>query len=280
MDKMVCKIFLSILLVGSNGLLYAQEPAKVHPYLTEKSFIDIGVFFPDRRLKLSADGSISGIQPFVDFNKDLRLKASDETFAVDLGWRFANNWLLFGQYFESNGHSRWTLEEDIEWKDVVFQADSNVAAGTGFSLTRVFLGRELDKSDRHEFGLGAGFHWIDIDAFIEGTVIIVGGGETTARREVVDTEGPLPNIGAWYKYSITPRWAVRGRLDWLNADVGRYDGSLTNFSIGLNYQVVEHVGIGLNYNNFELDVKIDKTDWRGRIFTSYEGLYAYLSIYW
>jgi hypothetical protein len=136
------------------------------------------------------------------------------------------------------------------------------------------------KSDAQEFGLGAGFHWIDIDAFIEGTVIIVGGGGTTARREVVDTEGPLPNIGVWYKYSITPRWAVRGRLDWLNVDVGRYDGSLTNFSIGLNYQVVEHVGIGLNYNNFELDVKIDKTDWRGRISTSYEGLYAYLSIYW
>jgi len=96
----------------------------------------------------------------------------------------------------------------------------------------------------------------------------------------VDTEAPLPNIGAWYKYSISPRWAVRGRLDWLNADVGKYDGSMTNFSIGLNYQVIEHVGIGLNYNNFELDVKIDKTDWRGRIFTSYEGLNAYLSIYW
>jgi len=117
---MACKILLSILLVGSIGLLYGQEPAKVHPYLTERSFIDIGVFFPDRRLKLSADGSISGIQPFVDFNKDLRLKASDETFAVDFGWRFTNNWLLFGQYFESNGHSLWTLEEDIEWKDVVF----------------------------------------------------------------------------------------------------------------------------------------------------------------
>jgi len=68
------------------------------------------------------------------------MKASDETFAVDLGWHFANNWLLFGQYFESNDHSRWTLEEDIEWKDVVFQADSDVAAGVGFSLTRVFLG--------------------------------------------------------------------------------------------------------------------------------------------
>lgn len=59
-----------------NSLLYYydKEPAKVHPYLTERTFIDIGVFFPDRRLKLSADGSISGIQPFVDFNKDLRLK--------------------------------------------------------------------------------------------------------------------------------------------------------------------------------------------------------------
>jgi hypothetical protein len=144
MDKMACKIFLGILLVGSNGLLYAQEPAKVHPYLTERAFIDVGVFFPDRRIKMSASGSISGVHPLVDFNEEFRLKDSDDTFAIDLGWRFANNWSLSGQYFKSSGRSRWTLDEDIEWKDVVFQADSNVVAGADFALTRVFLGRALD----------------------------------------------------------------------------------------------------------------------------------------
>lgn len=272
-------LFIGLLLVGSPKLLHAQGSVDVHPYLSDEFFFDVGVFFPDRRLKLSANGSISGIHPVVDFNQEFGLKESDEIFSVNFGWRFAKNWVLSGQYFESNGNSRWTLDEDIEWKDVVFQAGSGVAAGANFSLTRVFFGRVLDTSDPHEFGLGGGFHWLDIGVFIEGTIII-GGGGTMARTESVHTDGPLPNIGAWYKYSISPRWALTGRVDWLSADVGRYDGEMINFSFGVNYQIAEHFGIGLNYNDFELDVKIDKTDWRGRIFTSYEGLYAYMSVYW
>ncbi len=272
-------ILFSFLLTSSMDLAHAQESVEVHPYLGEKFFADLGVFFPDRRLKLSAQGSTDNINELVDFNAEFGLNESDETFALDLGWRFAEKWMLLGQYFESSGSSRSVLDEDIEWKDVVFQEGSDAVAGFDFSVTRIFLGRALDTSDPHEFGLGAGFHWLEIGSFIEGT-IIVGGGGTTLRREAVHVDGPLPNIGAWYKYSITPRWALRGRFDWLSAEVGRYDGRLINFSIGVNYQIAEHFGLGLNYNDFELDVMIDQSDWRGRIFTAYQGLYLYMSAYW
>ena len=270
---------LCLLLFSGANLAYAQEAADVHPYLTEKFFVDVGIFFPDRKVKLSANSTNDGPNPEVDFNEEFRIKNSDETFAAELGWRFAKNWMLLGQYFESNARSRWTLDEDIEWKDVVFQAGSTVGAGSDFSLTRVFLGRTLNGSDVHEFGLGAGFHWLDMGSFIEGTAII-NDGTTIFRREAVHIHGPLPNVGAWYKYSISPRLALRTRLDWLSANVGRYDGEMINFSLGLNYQVVEHFGVGLNYNDFELDVKVDKTDWRGRVDMSYEGLYVYISAYW
>jgi hypothetical protein len=272
-------ILLSSLLISSPGLALAQEPANVHPYLTEKFFTDLGVFFPDRRIKMSAQGSTSEINELVDFNEEFGLNESDETFAVDLGWRFAEKWVLLGQYFDSSGSSRWTLDKDIEWQDVVFQEGSNAVAGFDFSVTRVFLGRELDTSVRHEIGLGVGFHWLKIGAFIDGT-IIVGGGGTVSHRESENSEQPLPNIGAWYKYSITPQWVVRGRIDWLDADVGRYDGEMINFSFGINYQIAKHFGLGLNYNDFELDIIVDQTDWRGRIFTAYQGLYLYMSAYW
>ena len=89
----------------------------------------------------------------------------------------------------------------------------------------------------------------------------------------------MPNIGFWYDYSISPRWAFRSRFDLLGADVGNYDGVLINLAVGVNYQAFEHVGVGLNYNFFELDVNIDKSKWRGNIETIYEGVYVYASIY-
>jgi hypothetical protein len=90
----------------------------------------------------------------------------------------------------------------------------------------------------------------------------------------------LPNIGAWYKYSISPRWALRTRFDLLSADVGDYDGLLLNVALGVNFQAFEHFGIGVNYNYFELDVSIDKSGWRGNIETTYEGFYVYASFYY
>jgi hypothetical protein len=258
---------------------HAQEAADVHPYFTEKFFVDVGLFFPDRKIKLSANSTFNGPNLGVDFNDELRIRNSDETFAADFGWRFAENWVLLGQFFESNARSRWTLVEDIEWKDVVFQAGINVGGGSDFSVTRVFLGRTLNGSDVHEFGLGAGFHWLDMGSFIEGNAFI-NDQSIEFRRSAVHIHAPLPNIGAWYKYSISPRLALRTRLDWLSANVGSYDGEMINFSLGLNYQIVEHFGVGLNYNDFELNVEVDKTDWRGRVDMAYEGLYVYLSAYW
>ena len=51
---------------------------------------------------------------------------------------------------------------------------------------------------------------------------------------------------AWYKYSISPRWALQARLDLLSAEVGDYDGVMLNSAFGLNFQAFEHVGLGLN----------------------------------
>jgi len=56
--------------MSSMGLVHAQEPADVHPYLTEKFFVDLGVFFPDRRVKLSAQGSTGDLNQLVDFNSE------------------------------------------------------------------------------------------------------------------------------------------------------------------------------------------------------------------
>jgi hypothetical protein len=50
-------------------------------------------------------------------------------------------------------------------------------------------------------------------------------------------------------------------------------------AVGVNYQVFEHVGVGLNYNYFELDVSVDKSKWRGNVEIIYKGVYVYASLY-
>jgi hypothetical protein len=266
------------LCLGAPQLTAAEEIDDVHPYLKNGFSLDLGVFYPDRQLDLRVNGSLDGINKEIDFDESLRLKKADETFSAQLSWRFRDRWSVIGQYFKSSDSHRVALEEDIQWGDVVFGAGSFAAIGSDFSLTRIFFGWQLDTSERHEIGIGGGIHWLHLGAFVEGEIRI--NGIPASAKRAVSVEAPLPNIGVWYDYSISPRWAFRSRFDLLSADVGNYDGVMVNVAIGLNYQAFEHVGFGLNYNYFELDVGVDKSNWRGNIETTYDGVYVYASIYY
>lgn len=249
----------------------------MHPYLENGFSLDLGVFFPDRELDLRVNGALDGINDEIDFDERLRLKKADDTFSAQLSWRFRGNWSVIGQHFSSSSGRAAVLEEDIEWGDVVFGAGSFAAIGEDFSLTRVLIGRHFDTDKGHEFGIGAGIHWLHIGAFIEGQILI--NGTPSSARRAVSEEAPLPNVGVWYDYSISPRWAFRSRFDLLSADVGDYDGVLVNGAVGVNFQAFEHIGVGLNYNYFELDIGIDKSNWRGNIEAVYDGVYLYASFY-
>lgn len=272
-------LVVSLLLIASLQQGHAANTSGVHPYLSNKFFVDVGIFWPSRRFSLSVNGSAGEVNDPIEFEEDVRLKNADDVFCAEFGWRFGEKWRLVGQYFASSGNETWLLEDDIEWEDVVFQAGTNAAGGTEFMMLRTFFARDFNVGDRHEFGLGAGLHWLDIRSYIEGTILIENGG-TAYSRESVRVSAPLPNIGTWYNYSISDRWAFTSRFDFFSADIGKYDGTLTNFSIGINFQIARNFGLGLNYNDFDLDAGIDEDSWRGRVKTRYEGLYANLSLFW
>ena len=270
---------LCLLLVSGTSPLHAQEQADVHPNLTSKFFLDLGIFFPDRETRVGVNGTIGGDNPIYEFDRVTGIEKDDETFALDFGWRFGKKWSLQTQYFKSTGTIGGVLTEDLLWRNVVFPAGSNVVVGQDISVIRVFFGYQFDTSPRHEFGLGLGLHQIKFGAFIQGE-ILVAGNPNAVRTESVGHEQPLPNIGIWYKYSLSPDWVFRSRFDWLDASIDEYDGSLINASLGINYALSERFGIGLNYNIVELDAAINKPIWQGSFLTRLDGAFIYVSAYW
>ncbi len=93
------RILFCVLLVAGTNLVHAQEPGNVHPILTEKFVLDLGVFFPDRSFNINVDGGVAGANPNIRFEDEFGLNPSDEVFAIDFGWRFGKKWSLLTQYF-------------------------------------------------------------------------------------------------------------------------------------------------------------------------------------
>ena len=105
--------------------------------------------------------------------------------------------------------------------------------------------------------------------------------ETTEfQRGDASKSQPLPNVGAWYNYSPARKWLLHGRVDWISASIGDYDGTLWNTSVGVNYQAFRHVGFDLIYQYFNLNLSVDTTDWRGEVDLRYSGPILGMTVNW
>ncbi len=273
-------VWMTVILMLVASPSHAQETSDIHPWLSAKYSVDVGLYMPEREIALRVDGPLGTIQGNdIDFEESFGLSKRDDLFAMNFAWRFGEKWELGAQYFKSDGERSAVLDEDVEWRDLVFGAGTGVTAGIDFTLVRAFFGRNFDSAEHHDFGVGLGLHYLEIEAFIEGQATI-NGQPAGFRRDSVSGKAPLPNIGAWYVRSLSDRWAVKLRADWFGASYDDYDGELINLSAGINYKVFEHVGLGVSYNYFKLDVGVDKQNWRGEVKTVYDGVFVNASAYW
>jgi hypothetical protein len=222
--------------------------------------------------KLSAEDFQDGSFTDIDFGDELGVSKHSTFFNGQLRWKFGKSekWSIWGQYFSNNAKGSKTLTEDIDWDGVIFEEGSYAEAGIKLSVARLFLGYSLFKNDRNDFGIGAGAHNLDLSAYIEGEVS-TSEGSTGIRRAEVGANQILPNVGTWYNFSPARRWLLHARLDWIGASIGDYDGDMWNAIAGVNFQAFRHVGFDLYWQYFNLNVNVDKNDWRGGVDLRYSG---------
>ncbi len=255
-----------------SGALLAQD-FEYHPALSDNFTLMLGAFDSDNSFKISANGSINdGIESQIDFIDKLGVDGRSTLFNGQLRWKFGRDrkWSLWGQYFENSASGKAVLTEDIDWQDVVFREGSFVGAGVKMAVTRLFLGRSFIKNKQHDFGAGIGIHNLDLNVFVEGDIAVNDQSAEFFRGDANKSQ-PLPNVGVWYNYSPFRKWLIHTRVDWISANIGDYNGTLWNTSLGVNFQAFRHVGFDLSYQYFNLNLSVEKTDWRGEVDLTYSG---------
>ena len=268
-------VTLALALITSSAV--AQTAEEYHPFLTDKFNIQLGIFWPDKDYTVQVDGSKP--EDEIDFDEELGLSDFEATGSLNFRWRFGEKWSFWGQYWSTSETAKGVLEEDLEWEDIIFKEGTFAKVGLGTKIARVFFGRTFSTGPQHEFGIGAGLHWMELDTSIQGEIII--NDDTTGfHKASVTAEIPLPNVGVWYMYSWSPKWIFQTRVDWLSASIGDYSGSLWNAQAGIHWQTFENIGVGLYYNNFKVDVDVDKSDWHGAVEATQRGPYLALTATW
>lgn len=275
----ITTILASLALLLCAGATRAQETRNVHPLLTTEWWVDVGAYYPERKFTLSADGAITGGNEDYEFDQQLGVRDRDPLFEAQIGWQFGEKWGVAAQFFETSRRASATLEEDIEWEDVVYEVGADISAGTDLSVTRIVFSRKFIDNGPHDLRLAAGLHLLDLGAFIAGQARIEDM-STEYRRSSNSVSAPLPNIGAWYRYSPSNKWLFSVRADWLEATVDDTSGSITNLAAGFNYSLFDNFGVGLGYQRFGIDIEIKEKNWRGTADVTFSGPYLFLTGYW
>lgn len=277
--KTKASLILALLALTASPSAVLAQNQQGHPLLNSDFTISGGVFFPRKEFKLGVNGNDLRPDDPIDWSDSIGYKEDESTFAVDLKWRFGEKWSVSGQYWQTSDSSTATLEEDVHWEDVVFEQGTFVEGGVGLKVARLFFGRTFSTSENHEFGLGAGLHWLELKAHLGGQVLS-NIGDTEYYRGSVSADAPLPNVGGWYTYAFSPKWAVYTRLDWLSASIGDYSGSLWNLGAGVNWAFSDHFGATVAYNYFALDIDVKKSGWKGSADLAQHGPFLALTANW
>ena len=243
---------------GVAGAQESGSSAKFHAFLSDNINIGLGVYRPSKKRRLGADPTDGGSP-----GESLDASDSQSTGLLNFRWRFTKNWSFQGTYWNTDSESEQFLTETFEFQGQEFLAGSSVRSGIDTSITRLFWGRSFFRKPSTDWGVGLGLHVLDIDAFVEGQILANPGPGFEFRREGASASVPLPNLGIWYMHSWSPKWVVTARLDWLDLTIEEFSGSMYDLSVGVNYQMSDHFGIGLAINAFRLDVEVEGTDWRG-----------------
>lgn len=261
-----------VILITVFSMQYSMAQEKNHPWLTDKLIVGGGVYFPVKTVKIKVNGSVA--TPLednnFDFGESFGFDDSQATLSLNAEWRFSKNWKISSQYFSIDNAKKAELKEDIEWEDYIFKKGSFVRGGFSIDMYRIFFGRNISTGQKHELGAGLGVHLMDVGAFIDGKAYI-NDQEVGDKLVKADVIAPLPNVGAWYYYAPFKNLIFTAKLDWFGISIDEFSGSLWNISPGVNYQLFNRLGIGLNYRFFEVSARVDKEDWDGRFGMSFSG---------
>ena len=253
---------------------FAQEDVKKHPLLSDKFTFSGGLFLPSKEVNLSVNGA--SIENNIDLGEQFDITHYQSTYNLGFDWRFSKKWKLSADYFNMNNVSVAELDEPLQWEDYIF--DGELKLGVKVGVLRSMVSRILSQGNKHELGVGIGFHIMPISIFVEGQAYLEGPDGDFPKdfeRQSLSVTAPLPDIGIYYNWAPTPKWFFLADVDFLYIAIGDYKGWLWDLNAGVKYQIVDFFGVGINYKYYSVDFEVDKGteigDWHGSLSVSYSG---------
>ena len=208
-----------------------------------------------------------GLGSTIDFNRTLGGATDYSGFRIDAAYRFNDRHSLGVSYYRVLRDGNRTISTDLNVRDTTFAAGANVNSSLNFDLWRLIYNYSFYRNDKVELGISPSLYMLRLRTNIAGdftcssnnTSTNCAGQSTSSGSATDNLTVPLPSLGGYLNYHITPKLLSQARFDWFYLKVGdAFEGSMFEFYAGLEYRLFTHFSLGASYDRLQANVDLHK----------------------
>ncbi len=256
--------------VASQGQGVIAEARDDAPNLLADAFyIGLGTYIVNSDTEVSLNGE-AGQGTRVDW--DRTFGGGDVTrFRLDGQWRFADRHKARFMWFSSSRDASRTFEEDIDWGDETFPVDARVRGEFSFDVYELAYEYAFLRRENYEVSGSFGLHYTELELTMSAKAASSGGTLTRDISQSGNIGAPLPVIGLRGQWALPYNLWIDAGAQYFQISIDEYDGNLTDLRATITWQPKTWLGIGLGYNQFSVDVDVEKDRFNGSLDWTYKG---------
>lgn len=259
-------------------LLMGAAQATERDPLDARFLVDVGWFFMSTDMRVRVDGETQGTTGSdVDFDDTFGIGDFDR-FRAELLWRIADRHALRLMYFENNRDATRSINRDVRFGDDIFPVGATVTAQSDLTVAQLAYEYAFLRRDTYELAAGVGVHYVEIGLGLDAAVAAQGTTASISLNEEAATKAPLPVVGLRGTWSLPHDFYISGQVQYFYLELDPYSGSLLDLKVSAVWQMTDHVGLGVAYNDFGFRFDIeDRGDFNGRLRWDYGGAIAFVT---
>ncbi len=229
-----------------------------------------GYFFANTDSTIRLDGATFGTE--IDVEDVLGLDENVDSYDVGVKWRFFDRHSISVNYFDLTREQSTSLTVGFTWEGVPYTVGDVISTEFKWNTVAALYTWSFLQTNKYEVGLNIGAHVTTFKFAIDSALL--GAGVTTS-----SVTAPLPVLGLMGAYAFTPKLVLRADAGWFGIKVGEVEGSQWAVNLDLEYNMWKHVGFGVGYKFYRLDVDVTEDDLKASVESNYSGFTVFLKLY-
>ncbi|MDH3626750.1 MAG: hypothetical protein OES25_03745 [Acidobacteriota bacterium] len=237
---------LLFVLASATGSFAGGYSDDDHPW--DDMSVRLGGFAMRFDTSARVDSTMGSIGTDLDLEADTNLDRDTVEIRLDGHVRFGKRHRLDYGVLSIRRNATRTIDQQIEFRDVVFDINSDLSTRLQNDLYKVAYRYDAVRRDRWDLGVSVGLSAFRIGLDLEATA--AGGGPLVAEDE--DFVAPIPTIGVHADIELARNWYFRAGGEFFDISIDDRQGDLLDVRGAVDWYPFRHWGFGIGFNRVRL----------------------------